>query len=1577
MLTKFSIFLIFLILIKINGQLISFDIEPRIFNIQQHYEQGLVSLSIDPITLCSSQVTITECAKYIVLNMVLNDESGGINNRMISSFNLLGNSTTTSLNYQFDIFPRDISGKSSVTISIAIDGVQNSTISPSDITAKGFNPFITVHKPDEQVHILDFSFPDQVDFTDYLNPMIFELSVACEILINNAWITIIPPNGGQKVSISLTDSNIVFHQDMITNYRGYNNFFNVPGTYHIESIGISLSNGAAKAFDTLDLESLEWPISFQNKPNTTPNYPLPTSQNLEYYFSTQSIPLSWSTQKPMFANLNILNFNGPLDGVMLKLEPLDNSTDTFYAQFKRFAIPESNDGVSFSFDIDATVEANYNCTFLIYNPYFEYIQLSCGMVSVYRPYYFDTTPPTASITPNPVNPQLISITTSDAESGISKIVVNFGFFGNEQEYLVNQRLSGTPQNAEFQVLLGKSVSLAQVPIRVFDYNHNFFDVFYDYTPSPADEMLPYHPSIAYNPPSTIDLTTPQTQEVFINFIDSTCQFESHLLYQSPKLITSQLSTTLSNFYDLVSGTACDGVVGRTFVYPEYHRVQGVSSILMPFSGNESGPNQMYSTVVNYDQNYLDYEPIMLEGVEILNNQYNISSGTSITISVQLTSGVRLYEVSVFLVGLNQQFTFPLKNTFGTYYDGTWSAPVTIPIYANEGNWTINVYTFSYLGERNFTYDNIFMKGYECFLTIRSQVDVTPPVVNALSQSDWTSLNQISISVTDDKSGIQSVEMILTPDNQTEIVNPLQYFRSIQTYPQNGTLAAIVNCNFVLPQYFFGGDFWIYVIVSDFSGNTKLVTPDSLAAAGFTPTFVQIVSPNSGDAVAPTLVSLSASSNSVTSFPQTITISAQIADDASGINSLTIYLNTSTNIYKYVNLQYADRVSGNTLLANFQAQFTFNAGIAQNTKFYASVVNVQDNNGNIISYPPTFIPTVITINAASTLDKILPEVQSVSLSQSLIDLAVNPPTSVTVTATINDNSALQDNPVVWIQHSTQNFIPIIECQVASQNGMVYTYTCVTEDYPTGLYYIHVKSVSDVNGNYNSCFKCQTLTIIDSANPLFVSFTPVPTTGGTAYFTVENFIDAPQTKIQVDGVNCQDLTFVNSNLISCTIGNGTGIVDVIGTSNNKNTNIVVYSYQIPSIESTTSVLPIGGNVAIQGSNFGVSTNSQMISILIGGVICTPLFVNHTDILCNLKATESSNVLKNVVVTVDGLSSVDGINKFAYNDPPTTPCSSPTCSGHGTCLAGTCYCTGRWSGETCNQQTIDSPTNPNTTSPGIIITPNSTNEDISTLMAISIAGFNEIGVDGSVVTANIFTNWTYTQSSSDVSDNFFYTSKISPSSNITVLLQVFKIETIVKFAGQDDTLPPNGLKYSVNITNYPWKSQLNTGQLIIKSELATQVQDETFCSGFNQTQIGEGTGADDIRWIKISQGNYTVYGKFGNRAMVDGRQVLINNVVTGGDITLGGNITSSSLVGVNVPHFYKIVEIDPNFSVLLNPDYQSESESQHLCEKKKERKWLIPVVCTIAGVVAICLVVVGIWYYKKRKLDKMLKNSLSRST
>ncbi|KAK5575149.1 hypothetical protein RB653_010405 [Dictyostelium firmibasis] len=399
------------------------------------------------------------------------------------------------------------------------------------------------------------------------------------------------------------------------------------------------------------------------------------------------------------------------------------------------------------------------------------------------------------------------------------------------------------------------------------------------------------------------------------------------------------------------------------------------------------------------------------------------------------------------------------------------------------------------------------------------------------------------------------------------------------------------------------------------------------------------------------------------------------------------------------------------------------------------------------------------------------------------------------------------------------------------------------------------------------------------------------------------------------------------------------------------------------STSSKVPstTGGNISLFGWFGDIHNNIEVI------INNTPLPIQSIDNETIVITISPGVGSKNIQVIQNNITWTGLI--YPYSEL-TIKCLND-CSGNGVCnnSNGECKCNENYIGLDCLTKASSS-TPPSQTH----INPNGStlisNED--TIFLIYFESINEIDFNNNQIqnsSINLKNGWKIDKNNSNSIESVSsITTFYQNINNITIIMTIENIESNngkeFTFAGNQFTVSKDGFKLSLSVSNWNYKSNLNTLQIQMSSDVSLNEGNKTnecIDSDSKSTNVETSSNSNDLQnvnYLKISKNGKTLYGRFQTKMLSDGRPTTtITKVISKDDKKI--------LISLNMPHCNECL-LDPDFSVVINPDFKS-SDS---CGKENKKPWLIPVAVTVpivgcALIIASFLLTMKILRLKKEKI------------
>eukprot|EP01132_Coremiostelium_polycephalum_P005578 gene5578-6944_t len=371
-----------------------------------------------------------------------------------------------------------------------------------------------------------------------------------------------------------------------------------------------------------------------------------------------------------------------------------------------------------------------------------------------------------------------------------------------------------------------------------------------------------------------------------------------------------------------------------------------------------------------------------------------------------------------------------------------------------------------------------------------------------------------------------------------------------------------------------------------------------------------------------------------------------------------------------------------------------------------------------------------------------------------------------------------------------------------------------------------------------------------------------------------------------------------------------------NSNQDYQIYVSNNPPPILESSSSVpYPQGGVITIFGRNFVCGSSLKLFvefqnTFGLESVLDCDPHVSFSFNTSNLSSPFFKVKITSTGIPSNEISIVATTPSPSSTPEPPIPCmGTPVCSNNGQCINNTCICDNGWYGPDCKSNF--NPQKP-TTSVNL--------DEYSTI--ISIVSLRELNSTKGQVEFYPLDIWNLEVLT--VGSKYRYTSYLNNSLNtsVTVETQFFESATNVTFAGDNISINPQSIKYSITISKYPFKASLNSLQLVMNATLVSETKDS--CS---IKEIGTDPDTDTLLYIKLKVNENSIFGQFFQRAVIDNRTRSVTNQYLDETLKTIDSSTANSLLGINVPPYEDSAILDPNFYMLVD---QKDRSSSATCSK-----------------------------------------------
>jgi len=250
---------------------------------------------------------------------------------------------------------------------------------------------------------------------------------------------------------------------------------------------------------------------------------------------------------------------------------------------------------------------------------------------------------------------------------------------------------------------------------------------------------------------------------------------------------------------------------------------------------------------------------------------------------------------------------------------------------------------------------------------------------------------------------------------------------------------------------------------------------------------------------------------------------------------------------------------------------------------------------------------------------------------------------------------------------------------------------------------------------------------------------------------------------------------------------------------------------------------------------------------------------------------------------------------------------------------------------------------------------------LFSVLVSRVDEIDKLGNIVKSYSIDSRNYTVTSSD---SFSADNSTIISQNITFALReatlivttiLYETPQEIIFANHTVNVAGNGLKYYIRIENWVFADIEN--QLAIVTETISG-------SGNSLSVTTKSVDGGGLQWVQVSLNGMILYAKYLDFAVIDDevQNVQFNFVRS----------NNSAEVHAIVPHFWQYAEIDPDYSVLVDP-----GASENPGPRGDNSVPLTTIIAVVASVVGVAVIVSIAFWVQLRRRHQNLSRVLQRGS
>jgi len=223
---------------------------------------------------------------------------------------------------------------------------------------------------------------------------------------------------------------------------------------------------------------------------------------------------------------------------------------------------------------------------------------------------------------------------------------------------------------------------------------------------------------------------------------------------------------------------------------------------------------------------------------------------------------------------------------------------------------------------------------------------------------------------------------------------------------------------------------------------------------------------------------------------------------------------------------------------------------------------------------------------------------------------------------------------------------------------------------------------------------------------------------------------------------------------------------------------------------------------------------------------------------------------------------------------------------------------------------------------------------------------------------------QSNNSESNDIAVYGRFSNGADLQVNISLKTEQSDVNFANTTFQLAPYSLKYSLQITNWPFATIRNQLGIIIQSTggNSTSASSST-CGGSTSVE----NSAGNLLYFLVKSGDQYLYGQMVPIIIIDGTFRNVSSVF----------LKETDDVMITIPHFWDQIVVDPNYSVLVGENVNTLNP----CEKSNQlvtggssinKSVIIGVVVGVVGGVILLAVFVFVVLPKIQLWRVMVKNN-----
>eukprot|EP01132_Coremiostelium_polycephalum_P004159 gene4159-5207_t len=273
---------------------------------------------------------------------------------------------------------------------------------------------------------------------------------------------------------------------------------------------------------------------------------------------------------------------------------------------------------------------------------------------------------------------------------------------------------------------------------------------------------------------------------------------------------------------------------------------------------------------------------------------------------------------------------------------------------------------------------------------------------------------------------------------------------------------------------------------------------------------------------------------------------------------------------------------------------------------------------------------------------------------------------------------------------------------------------------------------------------------------------------------------------------------------------------------------------------------------------------------------------------------------------------------------PClGNPICSGNGNCTNFGCDCNVGWEGPMCDSKILNIEPTMDDTNPVTQILLSNEKGEKQSLSQLSVLSIRELSFNNNILFEYPLKDWSLIKvPAEEVEEGIsktIYSTRIKPdSTQVNVSIDYYTKEKAIVFANETQNMYPFTIKFSISLSSYNFSSFLNRLQIVMSTSIESLNRNSSKRTCFSERIGFVNELESDLTWIEMAINNQSIYGKFIKNALIDDRLILLSYSIENNSILNINDTKSRANIQITIPYYRDTVLIDPNFSVLVNPNF-----------------------------------------------------------